>query len=221
MQKKNWRPFVYYGLLFLFLVFFTWSFFEVVDALKKNEVSAFDELIIKEVQSWVNEGRTPKMIFITGLASVPFLSTATISITAFLFLQKRVGWAIFFGLVNTLGGLFNKFLKELFQRERPSILPLIEQGGYSFPSGHSMGSFIFYGALSFMLFQLVKGKWKKTIAALLAACMIFLIGLTRIYLGVHYPTDVIAGFSAGAAWLFFCMMLFHFGEYRLQKKLPK
>ncbi|WP_231584090.1 phosphatase PAP2 family protein [Domibacillus indicus] len=221
MNQKNWRPYAYYGALALFLVLFTWGFFEVVDALEENEVAAFDKMIIQEVQSWINEGRTARMVFITDLASVKFLTAATGLIALFLLFRKRYGWALFFVLVNGLGGVFNGFLKELFQRQRPDILPLIEQGGYSFPSGHSMGSFIFYGALSFMLFQLVKGKWKKITAAVLAGCMILLVGLTRIYLGVHYPSDVIGGFSIGAAWLFFCIMLFHFTEYWMRRRLSR
>lgn len=221
MNRKNWRAYTYYGLLITFLIFFTWGFFEVVDALQENEVAAFDAAIIQEVQSWVNEGRTARMVFITDLASVTFLTAATILIGGYLVIRKRYGWAVFFVLVNGLGGAFNGFLKELFKRQRPDILPLIEQGGYSFPSGHSMGSFIFYGALSFMLFRLLKGKWKKTIAAICAGTMILLVGLTRIYLGVHYPSDVLAGFSIGAAWLFFCIMLFHFGEYRINRRLSR
>ena len=221
MKKKNWRPYAYYGLLLAFLLFFTWAFFEVVDALRENEVTAFDHAIINEVQSWINEGRTKQMVFITDLASVTFLSIATAAITLFLIIRKRYGWALFFFLVNALGGLFNSTLKELFKRQRPDILPLIEQSGYSFPSGHSMGSFIFYGTLSFMLFRLLKGKWEKTVGAVAAACMIILVGVTRIYLGVHYPSDVIGGFSIGAAWLFFCIMMFHFSEYRIKRRLSQ
>ena len=221
MEKKNWRPYAYYMALALFLIFFTWGFFEVVDALRKNEVAAFDAAVINEVQSWINEGRTARMVFFTELASVKFLTIATGLISLFLVIRKRYGWALFFVLVNGLGGAFNAFLKGLFQRQRPDILPLIEQGGYSFPSGHSMGSFIFYGALSFMLFRLVKGLWKKIIMAVVAGCMILLVGLTRIYLGVHYPSDVLAGFSIGAAWLFFWIMLFHFSEYRINRRLSQ
>lgn len=221
LNIKKWRPYVYYGSLAVFLILFTWGFFEVVDALQENEVAAFDATIIKEVQSWVNEGRTARMVFMTELASVIFLTIATGLIALFLVIRRRYGWALFFVLVNGLGGVFNDFLKELFKRQRPDILPLIEQGGYSFPSGHSMGSFIFYGALSFMLFRLLKEKWKKMIAAVLAGCMILLVGLTRIYLGVHYPSDVIAGFSIGAAWLFFWIMLFHFSEYRINRRLSR
>lgn len=219
MQQKNRRAYAYYGSLVLFLVLFTWGFFEVVEALQRNEVAAFDTKIINEVQSWINDGRTAQMIFLTNLGSVMFFTVATGVISLFLVIRRRYGWALFFVLVNGLGGAFNHFLKELFQRQRPDILPLIEQGGYSFPSGHSMGSFIFYGALSFMLFRLLHGKWKKTISALAAGSMIFLIGLSRIYLGVHYPSDVAGGFSIGAAWLFFWIMLFHFTEYRLARRL--
>ncbi|OMP66095.1 phosphatase PAP2 family protein [Domibacillus epiphyticus] len=221
MDKKNWRTFVYYGSLLAFLLFFTWAFFEVVDALRAKEVETFDTAVINVVQSWINEGRTARMVFITELGSVKFFTAATVLISLFLAIRKRYGWALFFIFVNALGGLFNSLLKEFFKRQRPDVLPLIEQGGYSFPSGHSMGSFIFYGAVSFMLFRLIKGKWKKTIAALAAGSIVILIGLTRIYLGVHYPSDVIAGFSIGAAWLFFCIMVFHVSEYTFKSRRKK
>lgn len=221
MQKKTRRSYVYYGSLLLFLLFFTWAFFEVVDALQKNEVAAFDTFVSNKVQSWIDERRTVWMVFITNLASVTFLTVATVLTALVLWVRKQYAWALFFILINALGGVFNGILKTLFKRQRPDVLPLIEQGGYSFPSGHSMGSFIFYGALSFMLFYLLKGKWKKTIAAILAACMIFLVGLTRIYLGVHYPSDVLGGFLIGAAWLFFGIMLFHLSEYKIRKKLSR
>ncbi|MBM7647809.1 undecaprenyl-diphosphatase [Bacillus ectoiniformans] len=218
-QEENKRTWLYYSVLIALLIFFTWGFAEVVDALKENEVQNFDHLIIKEVQSWINEGRTSRMVFITNLASVRFLAAGTIIITAFLLFKKRWHYAMFFLLTVSLGaGLFNKWLKAMFQRQRPEILPLIEQGGYSFPSGHSMGSFIFYGAIAFLLYELLDKGWSRLIGAAFAVALIFLIGLTRIYLGVHYPSDVIGGYTAGAAWLTFSMAAFHYFEYRVNKR---
>ncbi|KAB7709111.1 phosphatase PAP2 family protein [Bacillus aerolatus] len=220
-QEKK-RTALYYLLLLAFLVFFTWAFLEVVEALKENKVEAFDLAIIDEVQSWVTAGRTDLVVYITHLGSVKGIAGGTLLAALILFLKRKRDYALFIILTVAVGaGYFNHLLKELFKRQRPDVLPLIEQGGYSFPSGHSMGSFIFYGALAFILFQLLdKLSWKVT-GALTALLFIFIIGLSRIYLGVHYPSDVVGGYAAGAAWLLFSMAAFHYYEYHMNKRFLK
>ncbi|RIW35145.1 PAP2 family protein [Bacillus salacetis] len=109
-----------------------------------------------------------------------------------------------------LGGGFNWLLKEYFKRQRPDIEALVEQGGYSFPSGHSMGSFILYGALAFAVFRLYDHRWSKFIGAAALLLLVLLIGLSRIYLGVHYPSDILGGFSAGGVWLAFSILVYTF-----------
>ncbi|WP_238941870.1 phosphatase PAP2 family protein [Bacillus sp. REN10] len=217
-QAEKQRTVVYYGVLIALLCAFIWGFIEIVAALKAHQVEAFDLAVIHEVQSWINEGRTQKMIFITNLGSVRWMTAGTILITLILLLKKRFSYALFFVLTVALGGWFNGLLKDLFKRQRPDILRLIEQGGYSFPSGHSMGSFIFYGAIAFLLFELLRHRWAKVTGTVAAVCLVFLIGLTRIYLGVHYPSDVTGGFTAGAAWLIFCIAVFHYYQDHLQRR---
>ncbi|WP_232713397.1 phosphatase PAP2 family protein [Bacillus xiapuensis] len=208
-EKK--RTAGYYAVLAILLLMFTWMFAEIVDSLKEKDVIQFDLAIIKEVQSWIHEGRTERMIFITNLGSVRGFTIGTIIVAGILLVRRRVDYAIFFVLNVVIGaGLFNLTLKEIFKRQRPEILPLIEQGGYSFPSGHSMGSFIFFGGVAFLLFELLRNQWAKIIGACSAVIFVLLIGLTRIYLGVHYPSDVIGGYIAGAAWLIFSIAAFHF-----------
>ncbi|WP_083802829.1 phosphatase PAP2 family protein [Bacillus sp. SG-1] len=109
-----------------------------------------------------------------------------------------------------MGGGFNCLLKEYFQRQRPGIEALIEQDGYSFPSGHSMGSFIFYGAMAFALFRLYDHTWSRVIGAAALMVLVLLIGLSRVYLGVHYPSDILGGFLAGGVWLAFSILVYTF-----------
>ncbi|OZI12978.1 hypothetical protein CEW92_03770 [Bacillaceae bacterium SAS-127] len=217
-QEEKQRTAMYYAILLALLAFFTWSFTEIVEVLQADKVKVFDLAVIHEVQSWISEGRTSRMVFITDLGSVGWMTAGTILVAAILFVKKRWSYALFFVLTVSLGGAFNGFLKDVFKRQRPEILRLIEQGGYSFPSGHSMGSFIFYGAIAFLLFELLRHRWAKIIGTVVAFCLILLIGLTRIYLGVHYPSDVIGGFTAGAAWLIFCVAAFHYYQDRIHRQ---
>ena len=125
-----------------------------------------------------------------------------IGITVILFIllkNKKVGACIAFNLI--IIGAINQALKLLVQRPRPEGFRLIEETGYSFPSGHSMASTAFYGLMIYLVFKNVKNKTAKTIICALFGLLIILIGMSRIYLGVHYASDVIAGFVLSIAYL--------------------
>ena len=98
-------------------------------------------------------------------------------------------------------------LKRIFERVRPDIFPVIAESGYSFPSGHAMGAICFYGILAYFAGLGLRSKPLRWGLMAAAGIYILLIGLSRVYLGVHYPTDILAGYAAGATWLFFCITL--------------
>ncbi|MEG0268287.1 MAG: phosphatase PAP2 family protein [Carnobacterium sp.] len=102
----------------------------------------------------------------------------------------------------------NLLVKIIFHRERPTIEHLVIQGGFSFPSGHSMGSLICYGGLAFLTFHLYKKSTPSLVVLLVTILFILLIGLSRIYVGVHFPSDVIGGYLLGASWLTLMIGLF-------------
>ena len=104
------------------------------------------------------------------------------------------------GIVGTAG--LNVVLKHIVQRERPNINRLIPEKGYSFPSGHSMMSMAFYGMLIFLIFKYVKNTALKWTLIVILTILLSTIGITRIYLGVHYPSDVIGGFLVSLTYLF-------------------
>ena len=104
------------------------------------------------------------------------------------------------GVVGTAG--LNVVLKHIVQRERPNINRLIPEKGYSFPSGHSMMSMAFYGMLIFLIFKYVKNTALKWTLIVILTILLSTIGITRIYLGVHYPSDVIGGFLVSLTYLF-------------------
>lgn len=103
------------------------------------------------------------------------------------------------------GGLLNVVLKALFRRTRPVLPnPFMTEVGWSFPSGHAMGALIAYMMLAYILVILFAGKGRRWVV-LMALLLVLLIGASRMYLGVHYFSDVIAGYAAGTAWLAICI----------------
>ncbi|MGD6833958.1 phosphatase PAP2 family protein [Sutcliffiella halmapala] len=140
-------------------------------------------------------------IFMSFLGSRNFLYPAMIMVSIYL-IVKRYFFAVMVIWVNIFGvRLLNTFLKRVFQRERPSLEHIVDVHFYSFPSGHAMNSMAVYGMLAFLCLVMVHKKVIKNITVFFASIIILLIGISRIYLGVHFPMDVLAGYFAGAAWL--------------------
>lgn len=110
--------------------------------------------------------------------------------------------ALFFAIAMSLSSTLNPLLKNIFDRERPTLLRLIDISGFSFPSGHAMGSAAFFGSIIYIANRVLKGKTKGVMIGL-SALFILLISSSRVYLGVHYPTDIIAGIIGGT----FCVVL--------------
>ena len=151
------------------------------------------------------------MTMITHIGDLVVQTAVTILIVLLLFVLKKWRTALWYGLTVLLGaGILNGAIKEFYGRARPSqILPLVEIGGHSFPSGHSMGSVIVYGGILFLVLRSLRSTGLKKIISLIVCLMILAIGFSRIYLGVHFPTDVIGGFSLGFAWI--CWSIAFFG----------
>src|SRR5699024_11638474 len=123
-------------------------------------------------------------------------------VLSYLMLNKLKIESLFFTIAMSLSSTLNLLLKNVFDRERPTLLRLIVISGFSFPSGHAMGSATFFGSTIYIANRVLKGK-TKVIMIGLSALFIILISSSRVYLGVHYPTDIIAGIIGGA----FCVVL--------------
>jgi len=113
--------------------------------------------------------------------------------------NKKIGLSIFTNLVIIT--ILNQSLKRILQRPRPTEYRIIQETGYSFPSGHSMISMAFYGYLIYLIYRYVKNKYIKWISISLLSILICLIGISRIYLGVHYTSDVLGGFLISISYL--------------------
>ncbi|WP_235206683.1 phosphatase PAP2 family protein [Paenibacillus tyrfis] len=172
--------------------------------LQENQLERFDRTYIDWIQSYISPKLTIWMKGITELGSFQTLFVLLLVSVSLMVWRKKKWEALFFMVAVTGGMLFNQLLKQIFERQRPMLHRIVEETGYSFPSGHSMASIVFYGMLAMLFLMFVKSPALKLLIAVTAGCLIIMIGVSRIYLGVHYPSDVVAGFAAGAAWLTVC-----------------
>lgn len=185
------------GISILLLSLFV--FFKLAEDIVEKEVIFFDDTIIHFVYSFRSPQMTEFMKGITFFGGEIFLGIAVI-ITILILLREHKKDALVFSFIFFLAIMLNTLLKSLFQRPRPNFHPLIHESYYSFPSGHAMNSFVFYTCLSFFIFRLLRNKPLGIALTMAAGLLIGLIGLSRIYLGVHYPSDIIAGYAAGLIW---------------------
>ncbi|WP_192802076.1 phosphatase PAP2 family protein [Streptococcus agalactiae] len=159
-----------------------------------DTVIAFDQTIQESVRGQLPNLSTRFFKLITVIGNtVSQIAIAIMSVT-FCYLKKWYPQARFIAVNAIISGICILSLKLIFQRVRPTLPHLVFAGGYSFPSGHSMGTFMIFGSIIILLqYYMPNSIWKLLCQGILGL-LIFLIGLSRIYLGVHFLTDVLAGF---------------------------
>jgi len=151
--------------------------------------------------------------FITDLGYGVGFYVILIILTVILSYYRHYKDAALLNLAVSSALLASGFFKEIFKKLRPALeYHLIQVEGYSFPSGHMLVAVCFYGVLIYIIFKLVKNNWLKYILSALLMLLIFLIGLSRIYLGVHYPSDVIGSLFLGIFIVFFWINLYNLKE---------
>jgi undecaprenyl-diphosphatase len=180
------------------LFFFGW----LADEMLEGDTKHFDDTIRAFVHEFAAPALTKTMQLASFLGSTLFLIVFGLLVLVGLFWRKHRRGAILFAITTIGASALLVTLKLAFRRARPEpFFDTILPASYSFPSGHSLASFCFYGALAAILTARVKNVWLKTIIWTAAAILIALIGISRIYLGVHYPSDVVAGFVVGLIWV--------------------
>lgn len=162
----------------------------------------FDHLVFEKVSALVNETTTSFMQVITFLGSSYFLIPVNMILAIyFLFILKHKWYSIKVPVITLGGVLLMLLMKQFFNRSRP-LTPLLEPvEGLSFPSGHSFMSAVTFGLMIFLVWENTANQLQKWLLIFCLAILILLIGFSRIYLRLHYFSDVIAGFSAGIIWL--------------------
>ena len=193
-------------LLLFLLAVSTFGFF--VKQIFIDDQVAFDQKVFEWLATRVTPFNTEFMEFITFLGTHTFLIPANLVLLTWFLLVRKHRWYSIKVVAIALSSTALMFvLKNFFSRERP-LIPLLEPAlGYSFPSGHSLMSFSFYGLLIFLSYKNFRHPLVKWLVITSLVILILLIGFSRIYLRVHYFSDVLAGFAVGVAWLIFSIWL--------------
>lgn len=188
--RKYWKPVVFSVSLLIFII--------ITRLLFKNQLTIFDNKIYKIVTHYKNNYLTFIFKFLSFLCSTYFIIITTVLIMIFI-KNKKIGFYI--GLNILLCFLLNQSMKLLFARQRPILINLINEKGYSFPSGHSMISLAFYGFIAYLILHTKIPFKKRLLYSIPLIILPILIGISRIYLGVHYASDVLAGLAISSSYL--------------------
>lgn len=180
-------------------------------AANRSLVNQIDYNIGSILHNLRNAQRNEIAIGVTTIGDVWSQTAITFMTVTLLLTLKEFKAALWYGVTVLIGAAgINAYMKSVFGRIRPDYIEhLVHETTYAFPSGHAMGTTIVFGGIAFIIYRLYKRqRGFTTLAAIFCLSTAFLIGLSRVYLGVHYPTDVLGGFSLGAAWLFFSIAVY-------------
>ena len=186
--KRNARV-----ILFFIIVLF---FLYIVNGIYKNNIHRFDNSIYQIISNFINPMLTQTLKIITHFGDWMIMIPVSIAI---LVKNRKYGILVSINLITIF--VLNRIFKLIFNRTRPIENRLIEVAGYSFPSGHSMVSMAFYGLLIYLTCKNVVNNKLKYAICICLSVLIFLIGFSRIYLGVHYASDVVGGFLLSLGYL--------------------
>jgi len=201
-------------LIFIFVVCML-CLYAVADMVFEDNNPSFDRHVFTSILPYINAANTGMMQVITFFGSAQFLIPANILLILFvLFIKKQQYDALKISAITIIGTAVLFLLKFLLQRQRP-LLPLIAKAhGYSFPSGHSFSSIVFYGMLAYIGYKNIKNNFIKWSLIVLLFMLAGMVGFSRIYLKLHYASDVIAGFSLGLIWLLLAKWIL-FGKVKI------
>lgn len=188
MKKLKWNFFTVFIIIFGIIAYFVIN----------HQTGYFDSFVYNVITFFKTDYLTGFYKFITFFASEVMILLVSL-VLIIVFKNKKYGA---FALLNAISILIlNILLKLIFMRDRPYDLMIITESGYSFPSGHAMASLGFYGFIIYLLWHFNITKRMKILFSIMLSILILLIGMSRIYLGVHYASDVLAGYMVSGAYL--------------------
>lgn len=198
-MKDKIKEFITKNLKWIILFICLIGFLALAEDVFHKEIMNGDIIGYKIVSTFlISDFATPIAKFITNFGGAIFLIVLTITLIL-LIKNKKIGFSIFINLASVT--ILNQLLKRILQRPRPTEFRIVEESGYSFPSGHSMVSMAFYGYLIYLIYKYVENKYIKWISIIMLSILICSIGVSRIYLGVHYTSDVLGGFLISISYL--------------------
>lgn len=185
------------------------GFVELTDDLGDNELRSVDESVTTYITSFRKPWLTDYLVFVTHLGDRNAYIVFTVLLALYYFIKNR-SWKFIVQttLVLILATLSNIVLKRVINRARPTLEHLVTVNSLSYPSGHAMSAMAFYGFLIYLCLRYRMRQWIRYVLVVSLVLLIVSIGISRIYLGVHYPTDVAAGFIGGLLWVTFCAIVF-------------
>jgi undecaprenyl-diphosphatase len=189
-----------------------WLFIVIAGEVSDGDTRQFDEWVLSSLRQHDNRARLrgPSWLVwsaedVTALGSATVLGLAVLAVTGYLFLHGLYRTGLFIFAASSGGWLLNWMLKEAFDRARPDVVPhLREVMTSSFPSGHALTSAAVYLTMGALLMRIAEGRLAKYYCIVIAMFVTLLVGLSRVFLGVHYPTDVLAGWAIGMSWALLC-----------------
>ena len=186
--------------------------FSIIGSLYNNEIISIDvfmhDLVVNNLRS---DGLTFIMLFITNFCN-PIILILLSLVILLICKDKKMGLIIIINLLVSI--LLNIIFKGIIQRDRPLEDFLITESGYSFPSGHSMVSMAYYGLIIYFIYKKIKAKRVRNVLMILIGFLILAIGFSRIYLGVHFASDVIGGFLISIIYLVCTIKLLNLKYYK-------
>ena len=186
------------------------AFAWLADEMLEGDTRAFDGAVRGWAHGFAAPAMTSGMQAVSRLGSVVVLTIAGVVVVAVSLYRRRKRDAVLVTAALAGSAVLGSALKYAFQRTRPIAFVDASPVSFSFPSGHALGAFCFYGAMALILSAQVRGRVAQVGIHAAAFGLIVLIGFSRIYLGVHYPSDVVAGYAVAAAWLW---AVAYFGWY--------
>ena len=210
LKKNPWISI--FTIEFLFVLLLLLALFVFIYAARMVFVvkgTTFDENIFKALASYTTPGTTKIMNFITFLGKHTLLIPLNFLLIIFFIYKKQKWFAIRIASLALSSVVLSFSLKAYFRRDRPLLPTLGDAAGYSFPSGHALIGVVFYGLFIYIIWHEVKQKWLRIFLTLFLILLILLISFSRIYLRVHYPSDVIAGLAVGFIWLVLSLQIIH------------
>ena len=184
-----------------------------------QKIVLFDQTLISFIQGFESQTLTSIMKLFTFIGSFPVILVLFFIVSFILYFVLRSRAEVFLlGTVILGTQVINRDLKIFFHRDRPNFHLLINESGYSFPSGHAMSAFAVYGILTFIFWRHIPNRFGRTALVLFSSLLILIIGTSRIYLGVHYPSDIIGGYFASSIWLTVSIWFFQWYKEKKYKR---